>query len=156
MGNRIVTLVLVAVAVSCSYRKVPRDRPTGFPTQAVWAGGLDGGSFILCEADSSRDVDKCTVYNEDTGQVMDQGSFRFKAEDRAARPEELKYAWADWGGMIGLADGRTYSEFTRQRADTRSVCRPCGLVQAYLGLNRSRSRLKVRRIASAGLERSGR
>jgi len=37
---------------------------------------------------------------------MEQGSFRLKIEGRAARAEELKYAWADWGGMIGLADGR--------------------------------------------------
>jgi hypothetical protein len=99
-------LVAVSALVSCGYRKVPPDRPPGVPSQAVWAGGLDGGSFILCDVDSERDVDNCTVYNEDTGQVIDRGAFKLRAENRAARAEELKYAWADWGGMIGLADQR--------------------------------------------------
>ena len=107
MGNRIAVLAAVAVAVGCGYRKVPPDRPTGVPAQAVWAGGPDGGSFILCEIELGRDVNTCTVYNEDTGQVMEQGDFRLKIEGRAARASELRYAWADWGGMIGLADGRT-------------------------------------------------
>ena len=105
MCRSIVVLAAVAVAVSCGYRKVPPDRPTSVPAQAVWAGG-HGGSFMLCEVDSSRNVNKCTVYNEDTGQVMEQGNFRLKVESRAALAEELKYAWADWNGMIGLADGR--------------------------------------------------
>ena len=112
MRNRILLLAVVAVAVSCGYRKVPPDRPTNVPAQAVWAGGLDGGSFVHCEVDSSRDVNKCTVYNEDTGQVMEQGDFRLKTEGRAARVEELKYTWADWGGMIGLADGQTLQRVT--------------------------------------------
>ena len=105
-AHPIVVLALVALAVSCGYRKVPPDRPAGVPAQAVWAGGLNGGSFIFCEVDSSIDVNKCTVYNEDTGQVTEQGDFRLKIERRAARAEELKYAWADWGGRIGLVDGR--------------------------------------------------
>jgi hypothetical protein len=76
------------------------------PVQAVWAGGLDGGSFVTCEIEAVRKTNKCVVYNDFTGQVMEQGEFRLKTENRAARNEELKYAWADWGGMIGLSDGR--------------------------------------------------
>ena len=99
-------LIVVAAVLTGCYRKFPPDRPAGVPSEAIWAGGLDGGSFILCEVDPNRKVNKCTVYNDYTGQIMEHGDFRLKAEDRAARAEELKYAWADWGGMIGLADGR--------------------------------------------------
>lgn len=99
-------LVTFAALLSCACRKVPPDRPAGVPPQAVWAGGLDGGSFILCGIDSKKDVNNCVVYNEDTGQVMDRGAFRLRTENRAARTEELQYNWADWNGMIGLADGQ--------------------------------------------------
>ena len=65
--------------------------------------------FIMCEIDTVKNANKCEVYNDFTGQIMEKGDFRLKTEDRAARAEELKYAWADWGGMIGLADGRVLS-----------------------------------------------
>lgn len=38
-----------------------------------------------------------------------------KAEGRAAQADEIKYSWADRGGMIGLADGRVL-----QRVDAPS------------------------------------
>ena len=101
-----VLIVVTGFLASCDHPKVPPERPPGVPTAAVWAGGLDRGSFILCVTDPSSRVNRCTVYNDYTGQVMETGDFRLKVEDRAARVEELKYAWADRGGMIGLADGR--------------------------------------------------
>ena len=102
-------IAATAVLFGCGHQHIPPDRPAGVPAEAVWAGGLDGGSFIRCEIDPARNVDKCTVYNDYSGQIMEQGDFRLKDEGRAARAEELKYAWADWGGMIGLADGRVLS-----------------------------------------------
>jgi hypothetical protein len=100
------TLMLAGFLVDCGIRKPP-ERPAGVPAEAVWAGGLDGGSFVLCDADSGAPANNCAVYNEDTGQVMDRGSFRLKPENRPARKDELRYAWADWGGQIGLSNGRT-------------------------------------------------
>ncbi len=99
-------LIIVAAGLAGCYRKFPPDRPAGVPSEAVWAGGLDGGSFILCDVDPSRKVNKCTVYDDSAGQIMERGDFRLKAEDRAASAAELTYAWADRGGTIGLADGR--------------------------------------------------
>jgi hypothetical protein len=104
--TKILMLVTVSTLLGCGYRKVPPDRPRGVPVLAGWAGGPDGGSFILCAVDAEKDVNNCTVYNEDTGQIMDRGAFKLGNENRAARAEELKYAWADWGGMIGLTDQR--------------------------------------------------
>ncbi len=104
--SKLLVLVAVSALLSCGYRKIPPDRPLGVPSQAVWAGGPDGGSFIRCDVDTEKDVNNCTVYNEDTGHIMDRGSFKLGNENRAARTEELRYAWADWGGMIGLADQR--------------------------------------------------
>jgi hypothetical protein len=104
--RRSAVLIFVAAVLAGCYRKSPPDRPAGVPSGAVWAGGLDGGSFILCGVNPARKVNPCTVYNDYTGQIMERGDFRLKAEDRAVGAEELKYAWADRGGMIGLADGR--------------------------------------------------
>jgi|HubBroStandDraft_1064217.scaffolds.fasta_scaffold297152_2 hypothetical protein len=38
----------------CDYS--PSHRPRGVPRDAVWAGGPDGGSYILCRVDSAREV----------------------------------------------------------------------------------------------------
>jgi hypothetical protein len=105
MRKGAVLIILSAILLGC-YRKFPPERPASVPSEAVWAGGLDGGSFISCEIDAARNVNICTVYDDSAGEVMEHGDFRLKAEDRAARVEELKYAWADRGGTIGLTDER--------------------------------------------------
>ena len=108
MGRCAALIALTPVLFGCGQQQPPK-RPAGVSADAVWAGGLDGGSFIMCEIDSRLNVNKCVVYNDFTGQVMEKGDFRLKNEGRAARPEELKYTWADWGGMIGLANGKVLS-----------------------------------------------
>lgn len=99
--------MLTALLFGCGNEGHPPERPQGVPSEAVWAGGLDGGSFVLCQIDLTRKVNTCTVYNDFSGQVVEHGDFRLKGEDRAARLEELNYSWADGGGMIGLKGGRT-------------------------------------------------
>ncbi len=106
MGNYAVLIALSAFLLGCGSSPRPPKRPAGVPVNAVWAGGVDGGSFIFCDIDRGWDVNTCSVYNDYTGEIMERGDFRLKAESRAARAEELKYAWANWGGSIGLSDGR--------------------------------------------------
>jgi len=84
----------------CDYS--PSHRPTGVPPGAVWAGGPDGGSYILCRVDSARDVNPCAVWNDFNGKVVERGDYRLLREKRAATVDELRFTWADRGGWIGL------------------------------------------------------
>lgn len=99
-------LISALFEISCEAATVVhRKRPAGVPKAAVWAGGLDGGSYILCEIDVKRNVNVCTVWNDYSGQIVDQGDFRLLKAGRAATKSELSYRWADRGGRIGLDKG---------------------------------------------------
>lgn len=100
-----VLFLAVAVYVLCEFflgrAQPPSHRPKGVPLNAVWAGGLDGGSYFLCVVDKEKRVNPCTVWNEETGSVIVSGDFWVSGQDRAAIAEELKYGWYD-GHVIGL------------------------------------------------------
>ena len=49
-------------------------RKVGIPKDAVWAGGIDGGSWILCSNQKEFKYD-CTIYNDHTGELMARGTF---------------------------------------------------------------------------------
>jgi hypothetical protein len=66
---------------------------------------MDGGSYVFCKIDMKRNVNVCTVWNDYSGQIADQGDFRLVKEGRAATRSELVYRWADRGGTIGLKGG---------------------------------------------------
>src|SRR5262249_9382862 len=83
MKRSVLPIVVSAALLGCGYRKAPPDKPPGVPPEAVWAGGADGGSLIFCQVDSINNVNKCTVYNEDTGQIMDRGDFKLMTEHHA-------------------------------------------------------------------------
>ena len=78
----------------------------GVPSEAVWAGGPDGGAYIACEADPKRNVNRCRVWNDYTGALVEHGDYQLLNEGRAATKSELVYTWADFGGWIGLKGGR--------------------------------------------------
>ncbi len=86
----------------------PWKRPPNVPQNAVWAGGPDGGAYILCTVDKVRDVNPCSVWNQSSGD-MRSGSFRLEKEGRAASQSELNYEGAiitgDHQGTIYLKNG---------------------------------------------------
>ena len=86
-------------------RAYPPAKPEGVPSEAVWAGGPDGGSFVFCDVDSRKGVNHCKVWNDVNGQLVESGEYRLLKEGRAAEPSELAYAWADRAGWIGLKGG---------------------------------------------------
>ena len=97
-----VFFALLMVYSSCApYDAGPKQRPNRVPKDAVWAGGPDGGSYILCDMDHEHDVNHCSVWNDFTGDLMEHGSYRLLHEKRAARADELRFLWADRGGRIG-------------------------------------------------------
>lgn len=91
-------------ACSC-YRRHPPQKPTGVPDEAVWAGGVDGGSFIFCDVDPLRRVNRCKVWNDFNGKIVESGEYRLLKEGRVAEQSELAYSWADGAGWIGLKGG---------------------------------------------------
>ena len=101
----IVSLIAAVFTFDRAFSRVqgspPRHRPSGIPPNAVWAGGPDGGSYFLCTVDSGRNVNPCTIWNEETGQKILSEDFWVSGEDRAATAAELKYAWYD-GLVIGM------------------------------------------------------
>jgi len=100
----IILMVLLFTHTGC-YRAYPPQKPRGVPPEATWAGGLDGGAFIHCDVDHTKDVNRCRVWNDFTGQLIESGEYRLLKEGRAAKPSELVYSWADFGGWIGLEHG---------------------------------------------------
>jgi hypothetical protein len=88
-------------AVSRMPGSPPRQRPSGIPANAVWAGGPDGGSYFRCTVDQARNINPCTIWNDETGSVILSEDFWVGGEDRAATSEELEYGWYD-GLVIGL------------------------------------------------------
>jgi hypothetical protein len=44
-------------------RLEPAKRPANVPETAVWAGGADGGAYVLCTVDAVLDANRCTVWD---------------------------------------------------------------------------------------------
>jgi hypothetical protein len=96
--------LLVTIAVSCNSKPTAPPRPSLIPNAAVWAGGVDGGSFFECDVDTAHDVNRCLVYNDSTGDVAGGGFFRLSGANRAARADELQFQFFD-GDDISLSVG---------------------------------------------------
>jgi hypothetical protein len=78
-------LLFVALTGACKDAPVtPPPRPPKVPAAAVWAGGPDGGAWILCKPrQEPRDFD-CTVFH-DSGDVWARGRYRAKPADAAGK-----------------------------------------------------------------------
>jgi len=97
------TLFVILSATGCGpYSLEPKTRPPGVPSDALWVGGADGGAYVRCAVDNIRDVDLCTVWNDNNGYSRGPGSYRLEQANRAATPSELKF--------IGAANDSIYLE----------------------------------------------
>jgi hypothetical protein len=97
MKQLLIALVwLIALALSaCTSKATAPSKPSLVPIAAVWAGGVDGGSFFECDVDTEQNVNRCLVYNDHTGDVEGGGFFQLSGVHRAARLDELKYRFFD-------------------------------------------------------------
>ncbi|HTF70148.1 MAG TPA: hypothetical protein VK638_46465 [Edaphobacter sp.] len=87
--------LLTWMLLSCGPAELrPARRPSAVPGDAVWAGGADGGAYIKCTYDVARDVDRCSVWNDYTGQTDGPGDYRLEKQHRAATASELKFTGA--------------------------------------------------------------
>lgn len=104
--------VLLLLFSSCSVSPPPRAK--GIPSEAVWAGGADGGAWILCKQhDQQKDEYCCQVFNESTGEILANGQYTLRksiwhSDQQKATyhivqpiPQELDYSGFD-GNLIFL------------------------------------------------------
>ena len=79
-------------------RKVSRPMLLGW-------GGADGGAYVRCSVDREHDVNKCSVWNDHNGALIESGNYRLRGENRAATESELHVSFPDVGGLIYLEGG---------------------------------------------------
>ena len=100
-------LAIVANLAACDGARLePRTRPAGVPSTAIWVGGGDGGAYVQCSTDAVHDVNRCGVWNDFTGGLVESGEYRLVREKRAATESELRITFPDFNGLIYLEDVR--------------------------------------------------
>jgi hypothetical protein len=98
--------VLILSTCGCGPAELrPKTRPQGVPSDALWAGGADGGAYVRCTVDPARNANLCSVWNDYTGDLVESGYYRLQKEGRAATLSELHFSGADLGGSIYLEGG---------------------------------------------------
>src|SRR5260370_36383263 len=80
----IALIVLVACLSACEYHY----RPADIPSTAQWADS----TFIDCSVEKQPNANRCTVYKDDTGEILADGLFVLKTSHVAAKSSELHYA----------------------------------------------------------------
>lgn len=85
----------------------PPPRPSGVPTKAVWAGGIDGGEFILLSPAASDGTYPVKIYNDHSGDLEFSGRLRLTAPSAAPIDVNDPKTYSDWDGeSLSLRDGR--------------------------------------------------
>lgn len=103
---------------ACHHGLTPRPLPLEPPPDAVWTGGLSGGSWQRCQLfEGSRERYRCTVWT-DSGRLWAQGEYvlrraQWNEEDGYQRvtylsvgppPAEPPYAFTFEGTVLELED----------------------------------------------------
>ncbi len=101
-----VCVIALICHTGCTSKVTAPSRPSVVPSVAVWAGGVDGGSFFECDTDTTHNVNRCLVYNDHTGDVEGGGFFRLADTNRAATRDELRFQFFGGEDRIEL-EGHT-------------------------------------------------
>ncbi len=101
-------MLIISTSLGCTKHSNEHVRPKGVPTDAVWAGGADGGSYIKCVYNSKDGLLYCTVYNDYTGDVRANGPFKITGPSKPENVSKFKYSGYD-GKKIYLLDGSVIS-----------------------------------------------
>src|SRR5215471_8230540 len=94
--TKIASLSLLVLLCACSRSQ---HRPSAVPESAVW---IDG-TFIECAIDETSHANRCTIYEDKSGNVLLAGLFVLTGSGREATPPDLKFQAFD-GTKILLQD----------------------------------------------------
>ena len=98
-GTKSVCVVLLMHLGGCW---IGPHRPPNVPTSATWVDH----TFIDCSVETQSKANRCTVYKDDTGEILANGLFVLNTSKSAAESSELRYA-AFGGRIIYLESART-------------------------------------------------
>lgn len=85
-------------------------RPSGIPENAVWAGGVDGGNFILMTPTMPDGTYLLKVYHDYTGELEFEGTVRLDRATNTPIAVGDGRSFNSWDGTrLSLMDGRTLS-----------------------------------------------
>lgn len=97
---------------SCKIKRVdtelePPPRPKSVPDGAIWAGGVDGGSFIILKARSPAGEYSARIYDDTTGDVIFDGALTLVGDTSAPVDAADPKTFGFWdGSRLHLRDGR--------------------------------------------------
>src|SRR5713226_624837 len=94
-----ILISLCACSLGCSGN---HPRPASVPVSAVWVDN----TFIDCSVEKQSRANRCTVWKDDTGEILADGLFVLNGSHRAADTSELHYVGFG-NGVILLADAQT-------------------------------------------------
>lgn len=97
-------ILFILVGLGCMKRTHEPPRPKQVPSEAVWAGGADGGSFIACTFDEKSGSLFCKIYNDFSGVLVAEGHYNSGRLSRPIDTNKLKFSGFD-GKRIYLSDG---------------------------------------------------
>lgn len=74
MRSYLLSFPVLLVAFCGLKIELPVQNPQ-VPASVVWAGGVDGGSWIDCKMSEEEDLVSCSVYEDTTGELGARGLF---------------------------------------------------------------------------------
>jgi hypothetical protein len=81
--------VLILCSLVCLYGcEEYHRRPRGVPSSATWVDG----TFIVCSVEKETKANRCTVYKDDSGEILADGLFVLNSTGRPAEAAALDYA----------------------------------------------------------------
>jgi hypothetical protein len=105
--------VLLTVCVSGCQGMHPR--PANVPSSAVWVDNV----FIDCATDTRADANHCTVYTDNTGEILADGRFVLGSSHLALEKSDLHYVAFGRRGIY-LEDARILVKLVPTRRDPSS------------------------------------
>jgi hypothetical protein len=90
-------------------------RPSGVPATALWAGGVDGGNFILMSPGKNDGSYPLKVYHDQTGELEFNGAVRLDKPSTSPINVQDGKTFNGWDGdTLHLRDGRSLSPVSKK------------------------------------------
>jgi hypothetical protein len=101
--------LLIVCMLGC---KRSHSRPANVPSSAIWVDN----TFVECSVEKQSSADNCSVFRDDTGEILAEGEFVLGSSHLAAEKSELRYvAFGEKG--IYLDDLRILVQRTASQRD---------------------------------------